>query len=83
MEKILVNIHIPATGGSFDIFVPHDIPIKELTPIIANGISDLSGGKYYISKHELLCLKDTSSLLNPQYTLQDYGIQDGTHLYMI
>lgn len=83
MEKILVNIYIPATGGSYDVFIPYDIPIIELIPIIANGISDLSGGKYLVSKHEQLCLKDTSCLLNPKHTLGEYGIQDGAHLYLI
>lgn len=83
MEKVLLNIYIPATGGTFDVFVPINLPIKELTPVIANGISELSGGKYYVSKHEMLCSEEESGPLNPNRTLQEYGIQDGTHLYMI
>lgn len=83
MEKVLVNIQVPAIGDSFDAFVPLDIPVAELAPIIASGVSDLSGGKYCVSSYEMLCLRGTAALLNPEYTLQDYSVQDGAHLYLI
>ena len=83
MNKILVELHVPAIYEHFDIFVPIDVPIKELNKIIANGITEITNGKYIASEREQLCLKEPSGLLNPWYSLQDYGIKDGTQLYLI
>jgi len=83
MTKVLIEICVPATGDHFDIFAPVDVPIREINGIIANGIAELTNGKYVASEREQLCLKEPGALLNPGYTLQDYGIKNGTQLYLI
>ncbi len=83
MNKVLIEIHIPATSDHFDIFAPTDVPIKDLNGIIASGVSELTNGKYVTSECEQLCLKEPAGLLNPLLTLEDYGIKDGTQLYLI
>lgn len=83
MNKVLIEIHIPAIYDHFDIFAPIDIPIKDLNVIIANGVTEITNGKYISSECEQLCLKEPSGLLNPSLTLQDYGIKDGTQLFLI
>ena len=83
MNKVLVEIHIPAINDHFDAFAPVDVPIKDLNPIIASGVAEITNGKYLASECEQLCLKEPSGLLNPALTLQAYGIKDGTELYLI
>lgn len=83
MNKVLVEIYVPAIYDHFDIFAPIDVPIKDLNGIIASGVAELTNGKYVSSKCEQLCLKEPSGLLNPSLTLEDYGIKDGTQLYLI
>ena len=83
MAKVLIEIRVPATGGSFDAFAPVDVPIRELNGIIANGIAELTNGKYIASGCEQLCLKQPEGLLNPELTLQDYCIKNGMQVYLI
>lgn len=83
MNKALVEICIPAIGECFDIFVPVDIPIKDLTKVIASGVMEITNGRYVSMEQEYLCLKEPSGLLNPALTLQDYGLKDGIQLYLI
>lgn len=83
MNKVLIEIYIPAIYKLFDIFVPTDVPIKEVAVIIANGVAEITNGKYIASESEQLCLKEPYGLLNPALTLQAYGIKDGTQLYLI
>lgn len=83
MNKVLVEIYVPAIYEHFDVFVPTDASIKELNGIIANGIAEITNGKYIVSGCEQLCIKEPSGLLNPALTLQDYGIKDGIQLYLI
>jgi len=83
MNKALVELYVPAIGDHFDMFVPVDAPIGELTEVIADGIVELTNGKYVASKYEQLCLRVPAGLLNPELTLQDYGVRDGTRLYLV
>ena len=83
MDKVLVEICIPAVGSRFDIFAPVDAPISELAGVIANGVVELTNGKYVASGCEHLCLTEPVGLLNPSLTLQDYGVKDGAQLFLI
>ena len=83
MNKVLIEICVPAIGDHFDVFVPVDVPICELNRIVADGIVEITSGKYVTSKTELLCNKEPVSILDPSLTLQDYDIQDGAQLYLI
>ena len=83
MNKILIGLHVPAIDEQFDIFVPIDVPIKELIEIIASGVTEITNEKYVASKCEQLCTKEPVGILNPALTLQDYGIKNGTQLYLI
>lgn len=83
MNKVLIEICVPAIGNRFDVFAPVDVPIRELNGIVANGIVEITSGKYVASKAEHLCQKDPVGILDPSLTLQDYDIQDGIQLYLI
>ncbi len=83
MNKVLIEICIPAIGNYFDIFAPVDVPIGKLNGIIANGIAEITNGKYVASECEQLCQKEPAGILNPSLSLQDYGIKDGMQLYLI
>lgn len=83
MNKVLIEVCVPAIDEHFDIFAPTDVPIGELTEILASGVSEISNGSYVVSGAEQLCLKQPAGLLHPSLTLQDYGIKDSMQLYLI
>jgi len=83
MNKILIKIYVPATGDSFDMFVPVDVPIQDVSRVMADGVSEITNGKYLVSGLEQLCMREPSGLLNPSLSLQDYGIRDGMQMYLI
>lgn len=83
MEKVLTGIHVVAVGRKYDAFVPADMEISQLTSIIANGVAELTDGKYESSGLEMLSLMEPESLLNPALTLNDYQVKDGMQLYLI
>lgn len=83
MNKVLIELHIPAISEHFDIFAPVDVPIGTLSKIIADGVAELSNDSYVISGYEQLCLREPVGLLSPLCSLQDYGVKDGTQLYLI
>ncbi len=82
MDKILICLQVPAIGRSFDVFVPLDMKINELTEIMVKGVVEMSNNSYISSHEENLNLKN-NILLNPMFTLQSYGIKDGEEIFLI
>ena len=83
MNRVLVELYVPAIGEHFDMFVPTDVPIQKLNKIIASGVAELTNGIYIVSNEEQLCTKEPCGVLNPMLTLQDYGANDGEQIYLI
>ncbi len=83
MNKILVKVCVPATSGFFDMFVPTDVSIREVISVMTNGVAEITNGRYLTSGSEQLCLSEPAGLFNPSLTLGDYGVTDGTLLYLI
>lgn len=84
MSKVLIKICVPALQQEcFDIFAPADVPIAALKGIIARGVAEITNGRYVASEYEQLCLREPCGFLNPELTLDDYGIKDGAQIYLI
>ncbi len=83
MNKVLIELYIPAIGDHFDIFVPVDIPIQDLTKVIINGIVEITNGRYVPSLCEHLCMMEPTGMLNPVLSLYDYGVIDGAQIYLV
>ena len=83
MEKVLVGIHAASLGRRYDAFVPTDMQISRVIPVITDAIAELTYGKYESSGMELLSLQEPEALLDPSLTLDDYQIRDGMQLFLI
>ena len=83
MNKILVEVYVPAIGEHFEIFAPVDIPIGVVTKVITDGVVEVTNERYVASNCEQLCLKESVGLLNSRCTLADYGIKNGMQLYLV
>lgn len=80
MARVLIALRAPTLDRSFDMFLPDDVTIGELIPIICDGLAQITNGYYQKSGAELLCMKDPDKLLNPDKTLSDYNVRSGDQL---
>ena len=83
MEKLLICLYVPAIGERFDLFVPRDCDIGTLTKILADGVVQLSDGRFDASGKEMLAMKDPDLLLHPARCLEDYAVRDGAQLVLL
>ena len=81
--KLLISVSIPAIGEKYDILVPDNLRIRNVTLLIAETVENLSNHLYISSGGEHLCSADRNILLRPNATLEKYGIKNGDHLVMI
>ena len=82
MNKILVEVKLPAAGLSYDMFVPDSMQIGTLTMLAASVLSRLSGGAYIVGEHAVLCEQKTGAQFNPDARIFETNIRNGTKLLL-
>lgn len=83
MEKILVNVSVPAAEKSFDVFIPDDINVKDATAMLGKALSALSDNKFLPSEDCMIFEADTGKSYDDEALIKDLPIYDGTKLMLI
>ena len=83
MEKLLIRLSVPAAQKCFDLFLPQDVPIRQVVRSAADGVRDMTNGRYAPSGREMLIPEGAEAPLAPEKHLEQYGIRDGDRLIMI
>lgn len=83
MAKLLIQLFVPVVGESYDMFVPEEVTVKELTQILVNGVSVLNNGKYHSTGCELLSTINPERLLDPEREFSEYSIPNGSELMLL
>ncbi|MBR6593732.1 MAG: methyltransferase [Clostridia bacterium] len=83
MNKVLVNVYIPILNRSYDIFIPTQSQIFEVTELIKRAISELSEGQFIPSRDTVLARKTTGEILDINGTVFELEIGNGTKLMLI
>ena len=82
MEKILVEVSLPAANLVYDLFVPDTMQIGTLTRLAASVFAKLSDGVYGASLQTALCEKGTGKEYNVNARVRDTDICNGTKLIL-
>lgn len=83
MEKKLIGLYVPAVQERFDLLVPMDMEVAELTGLLTRGVCELCKGRFVPSYQETLSLRQSNLPLHPERTLDDYGVGHGTQLVLV
>ena len=83
MEKRMIQLDVPAIGKTYDIWVPKQVPVSEVSRTLALGVKEMSDGMYFPSGREMIIDLKAQRLLNPACTLEDYNIGDGDELLLV
>ena len=83
MQKTLVALEVPAIGESFEVMIPPQLSIRELSACLAQAVEELTEGRYHASGNEFLCAGERGELLQEAACAADYGIENGERLLLI
>lgn len=82
MEKILVEIKVPAANIVYDIFVPESMQVGTMTQLVASAFSKLSDGVYGMTKDSVLCNQLTGRIYDSNLRIYETEIRNGTKLFL-
>jgi len=83
MNKVLVEVLLPAADMKFDIFIPADSRMHEVKVLITYAISELSGGKFKGDETSILSDANSGLIFNIDMTVAELGIINGARLMLI
>ena len=82
-HKALVEISLPASGQRFEVYIPLDSTIWQITSLVSAALSDLSGGKFFPTADTVLCDGITGQVLDINMEAGELGLCNGSCLMLI
>ena len=83
MDKILVEVYLPAANKSYDVFISPKSRIYEITEMLSSTFSDLSAVYFKASDINVLCDRSGGTALNINMSVEELGLQNGSKLMLI
>lgn len=83
MDKVLVEVFIPASEKSYDVFLPQQSKLHEVLYLLAGTMTELSQGYFSATHDTILCDRKTGTILNINQTVEELGLMNGAKLMLI
>lgn len=82
-NKVLVEILVPAAGRSFDVWIPLESRMGEVTQMVIQALSELTAGEYKASVDAVLCDVLSGNMYDVNTEIAELGIKNGSRLMLI
>jgi hypothetical protein len=83
MDKVLVEVFIPASEKSYDVFLPQKSKLHEIVFLLSGTMTELSQGYFAATPDTILCDRKTGSILNINQTVEEVGLANGAKLMLV
>ena len=83
MNKVQIQLYIPATGKSYDILLPKTISVAQATELLSSFFSGTSGGAYLPDKDAVLCSMETGKIYHVNSSVDELHLKNGSRLMLI
>ena len=83
MDKVLIDIFLPAINRSFEVYIPLDSKFYEITPLVSKMLSELSNGLFISGDDSILHERKTGNILNINMSARQLNIKNGGNLMLL
>ena len=83
MDKILIEVFVPALGSPFDIFIPAQAYLFEVLELIKKAVTELSEGRFTADGTTALCFRENGAIININLSVAGLALHDGSRLMLI
>lgn len=82
MDKVLVDLYVPALNEHYDVYLPLSRKIYEVEELLSHMIQELSYERYN-NPDNVLCYYDTGKIINGNLRIIECDISIGTRLMLL
>lgn len=83
MNKVLVEVLLPASGEVYDVRISLDSQLGEVAMLIVKQLEDLSNGRFIANDTTVLCDAESGKILDINKFVAELGIKNGSRLMLI
>lgn len=83
MSKVMVQLHIPVTGASYDILLPRTLSVCQATKLLAGFFTDMTGGAYMPDEDTVLCSMEDGRIYYVNSSVESLHLKNGSKLMLI
>lgn len=83
MNKVLVRLYVPMFEAEYDVWLPLNKKIHNITDLLIKGIDDFNGGIYNSRKKPMLYNKITAEPYDINMNVKEAGIRNSTEIVLI
>lgn len=82
-NKVLIKMEVPSLDKSFDLFIPVNELVWRIIALTIKSCYEMCGYSYDQNKKCVLINKKTNEIYNPNSTIYDSTIRNGTELIAV
>ncbi|OPZ88378.1 MAG: hypothetical protein BWY74_03168 [Firmicutes bacterium ADurb.Bin419] len=82
MEKVFVEVMVPATGRKYEFIIPEVMKVGVAAELIAQAVQETEGIRSQ-KDNVVLCTFEDEKVLPNSSTISNTGITDGTKLILV
>ena len=83
MNKILVELYLPAINKSVDMYIPYTARLGDVEPLIISALKEVVGLQVSDEYPIVICNRFTGAMLDINRLVCDLGLQNGSKLMLI
>ena len=83
MEKVLVEVYVPAIGETYDVFMPLKSQMYDVLELLKKAVSEHSAGRFVTTNETAVCYRENGGIINVNMTVYELGIRNGSKLMLI
>ena len=83
MNKVLVEVKVPTIGETYDVFIPLDLQLGQVTELVGRLVEKLSDGNFRYNKTTVMCSGDTGNVYDINVVVDELDIKNGSQFILI
>ena len=80
MNKVLVEVYVPSVGNTFDVSIPLESKVSEVSILLSHAIEELLEGKYISDKNVTICDFANGKEYEKNKRIYETNIDNGTKI---
>lgn len=81
--KMIAELYVPAAQKRFDVRIPLDLRVHELTRLLSKLLSEVEPGSYAFDADAVLCEYQTGNVYSASLTPREMGWKNGIRLLLL
>lgn len=82
MNKILIELYVPALNASYDLLIPSDSRLYEVQTLVRRAVTAYSDGAYLAGEEAALCRREDGGALDVSLSARELGLYNGIRLML-